>query len=161
MTPDPYFHADELATLWLHPDIREQVRFDGMPSPQEVYSTAHRYELDKDRHIITLFREGRRQVGWINLRKISPICVEMHGGFLPEFRGSYVKDCVITAIDFSIKHWDALKIYSIVPSFNRPACHLLASLGFVREGCLTNALQRDGHFYHLMYWGFNGLPIRN
>lgn len=56
-------------------------------------------------------------------------------------------------LKFAFHELNLHRVQLSVFSYNTPAIHLYEKLGFVREGVMREALQRDGHRFDLIHYG--------
>ena len=131
------------------PEVFAPQMEDGYPPVRKIDFEG--YARSPFRRVWLFFDEGR-SIGFVMLSRRGQRWEEGHLGFRRGISGQLKRAAVLGVIKIAFAG-GTKKISAFIPSFNRPACHLVAACGFQREGAIYSAFLREGEMRDVIIFG--------
>ena len=141
-----HLEPETVISLMKHPDIMPGLTDDFQYDP-DLYAYAMQENV-----VFFLVKEENQAVGFLSFERKNRICYEMHGGFLPKFRGKYAKMAFKQAVQILAEH-GVKKLIASIPEDNCPALWMAHTIGFEREGFNKQSTVRGGKLIGMVYLG--------
>jgi RimJ/RimL family protein N-acetyltransferase len=133
------FDVDAMASFMRRPEIYWPASDCLAPPPEAMRFEEHLVSP----HVWTIAATYQDQIiGYVQFIQKTTIGAEIHTGFHPKARGKVAKTMIEYAIAMAFRDRGLTKLWGIIASDNKPALMMAASIGFHREGRLTNSIVR-------------------
>lgn len=133
------FDVDAMATFMRRPEIYWPASDCLAPPPEAMRFEEHLVSP----HVWTVAATFQGHIiGYTQFIQKTTIGAEIHTGFHPQCRGKVAKIMIEGAIGMAFRDRGLTKLWGIIASDNKPALMMAASIGFHREGRLTDAIVR-------------------